>query len=51
MGRVSGTVGRGIESAEVLPVSLQGSASGREEQTCNGPANQVGGSVVEWEVG
>jgi hypothetical protein len=50
MGRVSGTVGRGIERMEVLPVSFQGSGTGREKQTCSGPANQVGGSVSEWEV-
>lgn len=31
---------------EVLPVSLQGRESGGEEQTCSGPANQVGGSWV-----
>lgn len=35
---------------EVLPVNLQGSRSSREEQTCSGSANQVGGSVGEWEV-
>lgn len=35
---------------EVLPVSFQGSGTGREKQTCSGPANQVGGSVSEWEV-
>lgn len=37
MGRVSGTVGRGIERMEVLPVSFQGSGTGREKQTCSGP--------------
>lgn len=30
---------------EVLPVSFQGSGTGREKQTCSGPANQVGGTA------